>query len=525
MPVFGPILGIEGTAWNLSAALFGHDLIALSSKPYAPPQGGIHPREAAQHHAAEMKAVISRVLSDPDQIAGVAFSQGPGLGPCLRTVATAARSLAIGLNVPLAGVNHCVAHIEIGRFATGCHDPVVLYASGANTQVIGYLNGRYRIFGETLDIGIGNAIDKFARSRGLPHPGGPAIEELAGGGDYVELPYTVKGMDLAFSGLISAARECSAPVEDVCYSLQETAFAMCTEVTERALAHTGKNEVLLVGGVGANARLQEMLAQMCGDRGAALFVPERKYLGDNGAMIAYTGKIMLESGYNLPVSESFVNPSYRADQVEVTWRDDPPVEPAGPVPLDRMTQATGAEASVTLGEELVVKQRVRKTYRRPELDLRLITERTRAEARLISAARRSGVPTPVIRDITGDSIVMERIAGTLIRDALSEEHLEEAGRTVGNLHRAGIVHGDLTTSNMVIRDGRCVLIDFGLAAVSQEVEARGVDIHVLFQTLESTTDDFPLLKDAFRTGYAQVFDGAADVFSREQDIEKRGRYL
>jgi N6-L-threonylcarbamoyladenine synthase/protein kinase Bud32 len=525
MPVFGPILGIEGTAWNLSAAVFGHDLIALSSKPYNPPQGGIHPREAAQHHAAEMKAVISRVLTDPDQITGIAFSQGPGLGPCLRTVATAARSLAVGLGVPLVGVNHCVAHIEIGRFATGCHDPVVLYASGANTQVIGYLNRRYRIFGETLDIGIGNAIDKFARSRGLPHPGGPAIEELAKTGDYVELPYTVKGMDLAFSGLISAARECGAPISDVCYSLQETAFAMCTEVTERALAHTGKNEVLLVGGVGANARLQEMLAQMCEDRGAALFVPERKYLGDNGAMIAYTGKIMLESGYDVPISESFVNPSYRSDQVEVTWRHDTPADQVRPIPLDHMTHATGAEASVALGEFLVWKQRVGKKYRRPELDSRLITERTRAEARLLSAARRFGVPTPVIRDITHDTIVMERISGTLIRDALTKEHLRAAGRTVGNLHRAGIVHGDLTTSNMVIRDGSCVLIDFGLAAVSPEVEARGVDIHVLFQTLESTTDRFPLLKEAFREGYAQVFGGAGEVFSREQEIEKRGRYL
>ncbi|MDD1717329.1 MAG: tRNA (adenosine(37)-N6)-threonylcarbamoyltransferase complex transferase subunit TsaD, partial [Methanoregulaceae archaeon] len=259
MPIFGQILGIEGTAWNLSAAVFGTDLISLYSKPYHPLHGGIHPREAAQHHASEMKALISRVLTTPDTINGVAFSQGPGLGPCLRTVATAARSLSLALRVPLVGVNHCVAHVEIGRFATGCHDPIVLYASGANTQVIGYLNNRYRIFGETLDIGIGNALDKFARGKGLPHPGGPAIEELAQQGGYVNLPYTVKGMDLAFSGLVSAAQEASAPLEDVCYSLQETAFAMCVEGTERALAHTGKDEVLLVGGVGANSRLQEML--------------------------------------------------------------------------------------------------------------------------------------------------------------------------------------------------------------------------------------------------------------------------
>jgi len=154
----GLVLGLEGTAWNLSAALFGEDLVALHSSPYVPPKGGIHPREAAQHHASVMKEVIGRVLTEPDRIRAVAFSQGPGLGPSLRTVATAARALSIALGVPLVGVNHCVAHVEIGRWATGFSDPIVLYASGANTQVLGYLNGRYRIFGETLVIGLGNAL-------------------------------------------------------------------------------------------------------------------------------------------------------------------------------------------------------------------------------------------------------------------------------------------------------------------------------------------------------------------------------
>jgi N6-L-threonylcarbamoyladenine synthase/protein kinase Bud32 len=525
MPVRGQILGIEGTAWNLSAAVFENDLVSLYGKPYSPAQGGIHPREAAQHHASEMKSVISRVLTSPEKISGVAYSQGPGLGPCLRTVATAARSLSLALGVPLVGVNHCVAHVEIGRFATGCHDPVVLYASGANTQVIGYLNQRYRIFGETLDIGIGNALDKFARSKGLPHPGGPVLEELAKRGTYIELPYTVKGMDLAFSGLVSAARDSPAPIEDVCYSLQETAFAMCVEVTERALAHTGKDEVLLVGGVGANRRLQKMLSRMCEDRGAKLFVPEMRYLGDNGAMIAYTGKIMLESGYSVLPDESQVNPSYRSDQVPVTWRDDDPERKIRTGSPDTMTRAIGAEAVVTFGPELVEKERIGKEYRRPELDTRLITERTRAEARLITAARRYGVPTPIIRDVTSDTLVMERITGTLLKDSLTDDNLREAGKVIGILHAAGIIHGDLTTSNMVIRGGRCVLIDFGLATVSSEVESRGVDLHVLFQTLESTTDLSATLIESFRKGYHETLKEAPDVFEREKEIEKRGRYL
>jgi len=522
-PGDGLVLGLEGTAWNLSAALFGDDLVALHSAPYVPPKGGIHPREAAQHHASMMKEVVSRTLTDPEKIRAVAFSQGPGLGPALRTVATAARALSIALGVPLIGVNHCVAHIEIGRWATGFDDPIVLYASGANTQVLGFLGGRYRIFGETLDIGLGNALDKFARSHDLPHPGGPAIERLARQGEYIELPYTVKGMDLAFSGLVSAARESTAPLEDVCAGLQETAFAMSVEVTERALAHAGKDEVLLVGGVGANARLQEMLGVMCEDRGAMFAVPERMYLGDNGAMIAYTGKVMFEHGVTLPLEESQIRPGYRADEVAITWRTEPgDIFAAGP---HEGGIARGAEAVVEIREEDVVKHRVSKRYRNLALDRRLITERTRAEARLIATARRAGVPTPVIRDITADTIVMERIRGDLLKYVTTPENVGLAGEAVGRLHGAGIVHGDLTTSNMIVRDGQCVLIDFGLASTSPEVEARGVDLHVFFQTLASTTEDFDELKVAFIEGYAGAFPGADEILSREHEVELRGRYL
>ena len=527
MPVFGQILGIEGTAWNLSAALFDQDLISLVSRPYSPALGGIHPREAAQHHASVMKELISLVLKEPDKITGIAFSQGPGLGPCLRTVATAARSLALALDVPLVGVNHCIAHIEIGRFATGCRDPIILYASGANTQVIGYLNGRYRIFGETLDIGIGNALDKFARSKDLPHPGGPIIEAQAALGQYIDLPYTVKGMDLAFSGLVSAAKDCKAMLPDVCYSLQETAFAMCVEVTERAMSLAGKDEVLLVGGVGANRRLQEMLRMMCEDRGAQFYVPEQKYLGDNGAMIAYTGKLMLESGTSLPIESSQIKPSFRSDDVEVTWkheiiREVPPIFP------DHLTWKRGAEAIVTFRNGNAEKRRIPKLYRVPALDKRLITERTRAEARLIAAARKGGVPTPIMSDITADTIVMEQVKGTLLTQNLTEAAVHKAGRMIGKLHTSGIIHGDLTTSNMLLRenDGTCVLIDFGLAQVNSEVEQRGVDVHVLFQTLESTApDSSDVLKNAFAAGYAETFAGAADVITREHEIELRGRYL
>ena len=329
------ILGLEGTAWNLSVALVTEDdVLTEAESTYKPESGGIHPREAAQHHAAELKDVVSRALQGAkendegfslNRIDAIAFSQGPGMGPCLRTVATAARALSLSLKVPLIGVNHCIAHIEVGRWQCGTNDPVVLYVSGANSQVLAYRAGRYRVLGETLDIGIGNALDKFARYIGLSHPGGPKVEELASKGtEYIEMPYIVKGMDLSFSGLTTAAKDATNAHpdkrEDVCYSFQETAFAMLTEVTERAMAHTGKNELLLAGGVGANRRLQQMLQTMCADRDGKFYVPENRYLKDNGTMIAYLGLIMLKSGNTTPLDKSQVRSNYRPDDAVVTWR-------------------------------------------------------------------------------------------------------------------------------------------------------------------------------------------------------------
>ncbi|NYT02261.1 MAG: bifunctional N(6)-L-threonylcarbamoyladenine synthase/serine/threonine protein kinase [Methanosarcinales archaeon] len=321
------VLGLEGTAWNLSAALVDESRVLVEkSSTYVPAKGGIHPREAAQHHADHMAEVVGNVLQAARengwQMDAVAFSQGPGLGPCLRTVATAARVLSLRFGIPLVGVNHCIAHIEVGKWNTGARDPAVLYVSGGNSQVLALRQGRYRIFGETLDISVGNALDKFARSVGLPHPGGPRIEELArSAGQYIPLPYTVKGMDFSFSGLSTAASEAARKHElaDVCYSFQETAFAMLVEVTERAMAHAEKKEAMLVGGVGANRRLGEMLDIMCRERGGRFFLPERKFMGDNGSMIACTGLIMLRAGVTTPLGQSQVRPGYRTDEVEVVW--------------------------------------------------------------------------------------------------------------------------------------------------------------------------------------------------------------
>ncbi len=319
-------LGIESTAWNFSVGVVSEDeVIALEGDAYIPREGGIHPREAAQHHSEVAGKVLARIFEkvNPGEIDAVSFSQGPGMGPCLRIGATVARTLALKLDKPLIGVNHCLAHVEIGRWLTGAEDPVTLYVSGGNSQVIARRGGRYRVFGETLDIGIGNAIDKFARYISLPHPGGPEVERLAERGErYIEMPYVVKGMDFSFSGIVTHAMKlCDEGyrIEDIAFSFQETAFAMLVEVTERAMAYLGKEECLLVGGVGANSRLQEMLGLMCTDRNAEFFAPPKRYMGDNGAMIAYTGLLMMKHGIRTELSESYVKPDFRIEEVEIPW--------------------------------------------------------------------------------------------------------------------------------------------------------------------------------------------------------------
>lgn len=324
-------LGIEGTAHTCGVGIVDDsgNILANEIDMYRPATGGIHPREAANHHAEKLvpmvKAAVAKAGIAFKDIDLVTFSQGPGLGPCLRTVATGARALALTLDVPIVGVNHCIAHLEIGRIKTPARDPVLLYASGGNTQVIAFANGRYRIFGETLDIGIGNMLDKMGRELGLGYYAGPKIEKTGKEGKkLLDLPYSVKGMDMAFSGILTAALCLKAKgesLEDICFSVQETTFAMLTEVTERAMAHVEKSEVLLGGGVVQNKRLQEMVGLMAQERGAAMFVPDRTLCMDNGAMIAWTGLIMHRGGVRMSVNDTMINQRFRTDEVEVSWRD------------------------------------------------------------------------------------------------------------------------------------------------------------------------------------------------------------
>lgn len=315
-------LGIESTAHTFGVGIIKNKKILANAKSsYRPEKGGIHPRKASEHHYQNAPLVLKKALEkakiNREDIDLIGFSKGPGLGACLRIGAVVARTLSESLGIPIVGVNHCIAHLEVGKLLTKAKDPVLLYVSGANTQIIAFEGGRYRVFGETLDIGIGNLLDSFARYHNIPFPGGPEIEKLAKKGKYVELPYSVKGMDVSFGGLLSNLKQKSPKhrLEDLSYSLQETAFSMLVEVAERAMAHCGKKELLLAGGVAANNRLRQMCRIMCRDRKAKLFVPKIEYCVDNGAMIAWQAILQKDR----PDSGAVIQ-NWRTDEVEVFWK-------------------------------------------------------------------------------------------------------------------------------------------------------------------------------------------------------------
>jgi len=327
----GFILGIESTAHTFSASVVSArgEILSNSKSVYKPPEGsGIHPFEASQSHLASAARVLAEAMCvsgvSQNEISAVAYAMGPGLGPCLRVGAVAARTLALSLGVPLVPVNHAVGHIELGCLLTGAQDPVVLLVSGGHTMIIAFSGGKWRILGESLDLTLGQLLDQFGRHHGLGSPCGAAIEEASSKSlNYLRLPYSVKGNDVSFSGLLTASKallDGGESFSDVSYSIQETAFAMVTEVTERCLAFTSKNEVLIVGGVAANRRLGLMMTAMAKRHSSKVHLAPVEYSGDCGAQIAWTGLLAHEQGIEIPVDDSKVRQSWRLDTVEIPWR-------------------------------------------------------------------------------------------------------------------------------------------------------------------------------------------------------------
>ncbi len=324
------IIGIESTAHTFGISVITEEeILSNVKKGFVTKKGGMIPSKVADHHIEILDEVLEKALSDANikihDIDVIAFSQSPGMGHTLRVGAIFARSLAVLTKKPLVGVNHCIAHLEIGRRMTPARDPVLLYASGANTQIIAFEGGKYRIFGETLDTGVGNFLDTFGRILELGFPAGPKIEQLAKEGvsdSLIELPYSVKGMDVSFAGILTKLKrlveEGHHSKEELCYSVQETVFAMLVEVAERAMAHCDKKELVLGGGVACNKRLQDMCTTMCEERGAKSYAPANEFLVDNAAMIAWTGYLLFKQGRTISIEKSRILPYERTDEVNMS---------------------------------------------------------------------------------------------------------------------------------------------------------------------------------------------------------------
>lgn len=324
-------LGIESTAHTFSCAVLEKNgkkgkILSDVRKIYHPPDGeGIHPREASRHHIENSSAVLSESLTDAgikiQDLDIISYAAGPGLGPCLRVGAVVARSLASYYKIPIYPVNHAIGHIELGKLLTGAQNPLVLLVSGGHTMLLAFLNKQWRVFGETLDITLGQLLDQFGRSIGFASPCGKIIEDLAiSSTNYVTLPYSVKGNDVSFSGLLSATKSIAAQSKsDACFSLQETAFAMISEAVERALSFTRKKELMIVGGVAANKRLSEMLQDVCKRHNAKFFVVPLKFAGDCGSQISWTGLLESQVKKGVSLEETFVTQSWRLDTVKVSY--------------------------------------------------------------------------------------------------------------------------------------------------------------------------------------------------------------
>lgn len=330
-------IGFEGSANKLGIGII-RDQCILSNVRHTyitPPGEGFLPRETAQHHRKHVLDVLQKALDDArislKDVDVICYTKGPGMGAPLTVTALVARTVAQLYNKPMVAVNHCIGHIEMGRLITGTKNPTVLYVSGGNTQIIAYSRQRYRIFGETIDIAVGNCLDRFARLLKLSNNPSPGynIEQLAKKGEkLILLPYVVKGMDVSFSGILSHIEEHLSKwletkaftPEDLCFSLQETVFAMLIEITERAMAHVGSNEVLIVGGVGCNERLQEMMNVMCKERNATLYATDERFCIDNGVMIAVAGLLQYKCKGGTPWMQTTCVQRYRTDNVHVSWR-------------------------------------------------------------------------------------------------------------------------------------------------------------------------------------------------------------
>lgn len=320
-------LGIESSAHTFGVGIVERGKVLANAKSMYPiTDKGMIPAKVAEHHMSTFAETIERALSDSglaiSEIDAVGYTRGPGLGPCLRVGQLAARAISVKHGMPIFPVNHACAHIEITRHMARLKNPITLYVSGGNSQIVLPEANGYHVLGETLDIGVGNMLDNFARSAGMVPAWGSSVAKAALSGKYLQMPYTVKGMDFAFTGLLTSATKMLGPskIGDVSHSLQETAFAMLCEAMERALLLSKRRELAVCGGVAQSKRLREMLSIMSRSHSVKFGFAEDQYNSDNGAMIAYVAELLHSAGAEFGLEECTIDQKYRIDEVDARWR-------------------------------------------------------------------------------------------------------------------------------------------------------------------------------------------------------------
>ena len=314
------VIGIESSCDETAVAVYDAHLGLLSHRLHSQvamhqDYGGVVPELASRDHVRRLLPLVRQALSDADSgrdsIDGVAYTAGPGLIGALLVGAGFAASLSLAWDKPALGIHHLEGHLlaPLLEPKPPAFPFLALLVSGGHTQLVDVAGlGEYRILGETLDDAAGEAFDKTAKLLGLPYPGGAALAKLAEAGRSNRFVFPRPmldrpGLDFSFSGLKTAALVAlrgrvldDAIRADVARGFQEAVVETLAEKCRRALEATGHRRLVIAGGVGANRRLRERLAEVARGAGAQLRFPRTEFCTDNGAMIALAGCLRLAAG-------------------------------------------------------------------------------------------------------------------------------------------------------------------------------------------------------------------------------------
>jgi N6-L-threonylcarbamoyladenine synthase len=339
------VLGIETSCDETAVALYDSEQGLLGDRLYSQiamhaEYGGVVPELAARDHIRKLVPLIRELLEDShlklSDIDGVAYTRGPGLAGALLVGASMGQALAMGLGVPAIGVHHMEGHLLAPMLEESRPEfPfLALLVSGGHTLLADVTAvGQYNILGESLDDAVGEAFDKTAKLLGLPYPGGPSVSKEAEKGQAGRFkfprPMTDRpGLDFSFSGLktftLTTAHKCEDEGHhlddqtraDIALAFQDAATDTLVIKARRAHKETGRSELVVAGGVGANRSLRSKLAAMAEQENLKVFFPRPEFCTDNGAMIAYVGCLRLQAGESEDMAVA-VKPRWKISDLKI----------------------------------------------------------------------------------------------------------------------------------------------------------------------------------------------------------------